>query len=102
MKRICLFCNEFADVVQLAGGAEEFVFPGDKLRVFVHEDFSDRAQVEVFRMIAEMFAVNAGPDEAAVGIRRLQCADFELSIFFIGCLMTVLSFSGATFLASLR
>ena len=101
-KADCLFRDEPADVVELTGGAEEHVFIGDELGVFIHEDLPDRAQVEVSRVIAEVFAMDAGPDEAAVGIRRPQCADFELSAFFIGCLMTVFSFSGVAFLASPR
>ena len=70
VKRIVLFRDEPADVVELTGGAEEHVFIGDELGVFIHEDLPDRAQVEVFRVIAEVFAMDAGPDEAAVGIRR--------------------------------
>ena len=76
-KADCLFRDEPADVVELTGGAEEHVFIGDELGVFVHEDLPDRAQVEVFRVIAEVFAMDAGPDEAAVGI-DIDFGDAEL------------------------
>src|SRR5579885_767163 len=52
----------------LSGAAEQLVAAGDKLGVFLHENLPGRAEIELGRLVAEKFAMNAGPDEAAVGV----------------------------------
>src|ERR1041384_1316566 len=57
-----------ANRVDLIGGAELLVLVRNEIRVGLHEDFAGRTEIELGRFVAEKFAVDAGPDEAAVGI----------------------------------
>lgn len=41
---------------------------GDEFCIFLHENLARRAEVELRGLVAEEFAMHAGPDEAAVGI----------------------------------
>ena len=52
----------------MIGAAEQNVAAGDELGVFSDEDLAGRAEVEIGGLVAEVLAVDAGPDEAAVGI----------------------------------
>ena len=52
----------------MAGAAEENVAAGDEFRVFLDEDFAGWAEIEIAGLVAEVFAMDAGPDEAAVGV----------------------------------
>src|SRR5581483_879207 len=52
----------------LAGAAEQLVAAGDELGVFLHENLPGGAEIELCRLVAEKFAMNAGPDEAAFGV----------------------------------
>ena len=52
----------------MPGRAEFPVLMGDKLRVFLDEDFAGRAEIKFFGFVPEKFAVNAGPDQAPVSI----------------------------------
>src|SRR5690606_37681605 len=56
------------EIVELTGAAEELVAARDELRVLLNEDLARRAEIELRGVIAEVLAVDAGPDEAAVGV----------------------------------
>ena len=66
-ERLC-FLDQFADFVEVTGAAELDVLRGDEVGIFGHEDLTDRAEVKSFRMIAEVFTMDAGPDQTAVSI----------------------------------
>src|SRR6478735_613373 len=72
-----LLAEARAEIVQLAGGAEQHVAASDELRVFLDEDLTRRAEIELLRVVAEVLAVDAGPDQAAVGI-DVDLGDAEL------------------------
>ena len=63
-----LTVDDLADFVELAGGTEFDVLGSDEVGIFGHEDLADGAEVEGFRMIAEVFAVDAGPDQTAISV----------------------------------
>src|SRR5579871_3266608 len=54
--------------IELTGAAELLVFVRNKLGVLFNEDFARRAEVELARMIAEILAMNTGPDQSAIGV----------------------------------
>jgi len=72
-----LFSKERSQGGKLSGGAELGVLVGDELGVFVHEDFARRSEVELAGVVAEIFAVDPGPDEASVGV-DVDLGDTEL------------------------
>ena len=52
----------------MTGTAEENVAAGDEFGVFGDEDLAGWAEIELGGLVAEELAVNAGPNEAAVGV----------------------------------
>ena len=66
--RSLLLPEELSYLVELSGTAQFLVLVGDEPGVFVHEDFAGFSQIEVLRIVAEAFAMNATPDQAAVGV----------------------------------
>src|SRR3954466_10937843 len=57
-----------ANRVQLASRTEFLVLAGDEIRIGLHENLSGRPEVEFSRLVAEKFAMNAGPNKPAVGV----------------------------------
>src|SRR5579862_478097 len=69
--------QRLAHVGKFPGRAELAVFVRDELGVFIHEDFARRAEIELRRLVAEEFAVDARPDEASVRV-DVDLRDAEL------------------------
>ena len=67
-----------AQIVQLAGGAQEHIAAGNELRVFGDEDLSGWAEIELLGVGLEELAMNAGPDQTAIGV------DIDLGDAFLG------------------
>ena len=77
-----------AAIVELAGGTEKDILLGDELGVLGHKDLAGVAQVELLGMVAEELAVDAAPDETAVGV------DIDLGDTEFGGLEEVLAEEG--------
>ena len=60
--------ERFAHFLQRACAAELRVFVRDEFCVFVHEGFARWAEIEIARLVAEVFAMNAGPYEPAIRV----------------------------------
>lgn len=72
-----MILDKGAGVVGLVGGAEEAIFLIDEVCVFGHKDFTGASEVEFFGVVAEELAMDAAPDEAAIGI-DIDFGDAEL------------------------
>src|SRR5450432_2432923 len=57
-----------SNLIELAGGAEFLILVRDEVGVLLDENLARRPKVELFGMVAEEFAVDACPDQAAIGI----------------------------------
>ncbi len=65
---VSLFTQRGANLGDATGGTELDAPADDKFGVFLDEDFAGRTEIEFGGFVAEEFAVDAGPDEAAVGV----------------------------------
>src|SRR5436190_7561262 len=63
-----LFSHACSHRVELPGGAKFLVLVCDEVGVFLDEGFSRWTEIELFGMIAEKFAMHAGPDEPAIRV----------------------------------
>src|SRR5215213_1760972 len=63
-----LFSECGSNGTELTRAAEFLVFVRDKLCVLILECFSRRSEIEFGRLVPKEFAVNARPDEAAIGV----------------------------------
>ena len=72
-----LLADDGADFVKVTGAAEHVILVRNHLGVFVHKRHADVAEVELLGVVAEELAVDAGPDEPAVGI-DIDFADAHL------------------------
>ncbi len=60
--------DQFADNTKLTCAAQVIVLFANKFGVFFHKDLARFAQVKSFGVVAEEFAVNASPNQAAVSV----------------------------------
>src|SRR5688572_12584397 len=65
------------DRVELPGRTELLILVRDEFRVFLDEDFTWRTKIEFRGVIPEIFAMDARPDETAIGI-DVHFGDAEL------------------------
>lgn len=66
--RRALLFQTGADRIKLASRTELFVFVRYEIDVLLNKDLPRRPEIELFGLIAEVFAMNARPDEPAIGV----------------------------------
>src|SRR5579875_2727590 len=64
--------------LKLPGGAKQLVAAYDEFGIFGHEDFAGAAKIELRRMVAEILAVHARPNQTPIGI-YVDFTDTEFS-----------------------
>jgi hypothetical protein len=57
-----------ADRIKLASRTELFVFVGDEIGVLFNKYLLRHPEIELFGLIAEVFAMNARPDKPSIGV----------------------------------
>jgi hypothetical protein len=73
--------QDFTERWELTSAAKLLIFARDELGIFSHEDFSRWAQVKIFWVLEEIFAVDARPYQAPIGI------DIDLGYTQLGCML---------------
>ena len=90
--RRALLFQPGADRIKLASRTELFVFVCYEIGVLLSKDLPRRPEIELFGLIAEVFAMNARPDEPAIGVDvhfseaqpvRIMPSSMRLSAYFL-------------------
>src|SRR3954451_10122371 len=79
-----LLLDRRANGVELAGGAELFVFVRDEVGVFLDERRPRRPEIELVRFVAEELAVHARPNQTSIRVDvHLGHAEFRGRQIFV-------------------
>ena len=57
-----------ASGIQLPRRSQKFVTTGDELGIFRHKHLARGTQIEIGRIVRELLAVNATPNQSAIGV----------------------------------